>query len=506
MTVRTGAQFLEGIVAPRELWFDGEAVRDIPGHPVLGRTARTIAWLYDLQHEPEYRDLLTTTVPGTDERVATSFVQPRTVEELQRRGRATKLVADLTAGMLGRSPDFLNINVAAFAAAHEYFSRADPRFGENIVRYYEYVRDNDLSLTHTLLSPQVNRAKGPHEQVDPYIVAGVLEEKDNGIVIRGARMLATLAPFSDEMAVFPSTFLQNVPGAEKYAFAFAIPCDTPGMKMICRESFDAGGSAFDHPLASRFDEMDALVVFEDVLVPWERVFLYNNIELVNGLFRDTHAMPHLMHQFSTRMLAKSEFVLGVAILIAETIAVDGFPQVQERLAEIINDVEMLRACIDSAERNARPGPSGVMVPAPEPLWSIRTTFYKMYPRMIGHLQQLGAGGLMLLPTEQDLASEIGLDIRRYYQAATAGAEDRIRLFRLAWDIVGSTWGSRQQLYERFFSGDPVRLMSTRYVSYDKTPYRDRVRDFLERSAGPAKPAAASEVTPASAEPVGARGR
>jgi 4-hydroxyphenylacetate 3-monooxygenase len=482
MAVRNGAQFLDGLKTPRELWFDGEAVRDIPAHPVLGRTARTIAWLYDLQHQPEYRDLLTYPSAETGERTAMAFLQPRTVEELRRRGRATKVVADLTAGMLGRSPDFLNVNLAAFAAASEYFAQADARFGENVVRYYEYVRDNDLALTHTLISPQVNRAKGPHEQADPYIVAGVVEERDDGILIRGARMLATLAPFSDELAVFPSTFLQNTPGAEKYAFAFAIPCNAPGLKLICRESFDAGGTRFDHPLATGFEEMDALVVFDDVLVPWERVFLYNSVELVNGLFRDTQAIAHLMHQFTTRMLAKSEFVLGVAILVAETIAVDGFPQVQERLAEIINDVEMLRACVDSAERNARPGPGGTIVPAAEPLWSIRTTFHRMYPRMIGHLQQLGAGGLMLLPTEKDLASGIGPDIRRYYQAANAGAEDRIRLFRLAWDIVGSTWGSRQELYERFFSGDPVRLMSARYQRYDKQPYRERVRGFLERAA------------------------
>ena len=482
MTVRNGAQFLEGLKAPRELWFDGEVVRDIPGHPVLGRTARTIAWLYDLQHEPDHREILTYTAPETGERTAMSFLQPKTVEELQRRGRAVKLIADLTAGMLGRSPDFLNINLAAFAAASDYFGRADPRFAGNIVRYYEYVRDRDLSLTHTLISPQVNRSKGPHEQADPYIVAGVLQEQDDGVVIRGARMLATLAPFSDELAVFPSTFLQNAPGAEKYAFAFAIPCDTPGLRMICRESFDAGGTRFDHPLAAGFEEMDALVVFNDVLVPWERVFLYNSVDLVNGLFRDTHAISHLMHQFTTRMLAKAEFVLGVGILLAETIAVDSFPQVQERLAEIINEVEILRACIDSAERNATPGPGGTLVPAAEPLWSIRTTFYRMYSRMLGHLQQLGAGGLMMLPTERDLESGIGPEIRRYYQAANAGAEDRIRLFRLAWDIVGSTWGSRQELYERFFSGDPVRLMSARYLSYDKEPYRERVRSFLGRAA------------------------
>lgn len=491
MAVRTGAEFLEGLRSrPRSLWLQGEPVGDVPAHPVLGRTARTLAWLYDLQHTPEHRDALTyVREPEEGEergdperrRTAMAYLQPRSVEDLHRKGRAIKLVADLTAGMLGRSPDFLNVALAGLAAAHDYFDQNDSRFGANLQRYYRHVRDHDLTLTHTLITPQVNRARGPQEQADPYVVAGIVEERDAGFVVRGARMLATLAPFADELFVFPSTFLQNAPGADRYAFAFALPCDTPGLTFICRESFDAGGSPYDHPLASRFEEQDAVVVFNDVLVPWERTFLYRDVALCNGVFRDTHAILHMMHQYSIRMLAKAEFLLGVGLLLAETIGADGFTQVQDRLADMINQVESLRALIDSAEARAGTGPGGTVSPHPEPLWVIRTTFPVDYPRLVQHLHQLGAGGLMMLPTEADLRGPLGPDVRRYYQAATAGAEERIALFRLAWDIAGTTWGSRQELYERFFSGDPVRLMLARYQAYDKTPYKDRVRAFLART-------------------------
>ena len=480
MAARTGAEFLEGLRAnPRELWVDGELVEDVTGHPAFARTACSIAGLYDLQHEPERADLLTCPSPASGERVATSFLQPRDVEELRTRGRAFKLIADVSCGMLGRSPDFMNTMFAGLAAARDYFAQDRPDFGENIVRYYEYIRENDLSLTHTLINPQSNRSKGVEAQADPYLAAGVVRQTDNGFIVRGARMLATLAPFADEIAVFPSSFLQANPASEKYAFAFSIPCSTPGLKLLCREPFSARGSEWDHPLSARFEEMDAVVVFDDVEVPWERTFLFENVPLCNGLFRDSHAIEHMMHQSCTRMLAKAEFVLGVASLLAETIAIDGFMHVQEKLAEIINAAEILRACVDSAERSARPGPGGFYVPCDQPLLAMRSFFPTVYPRLVEILQLLGASGLMMTPTHRDLESPAAPDIEKYYQAAAAAAPERIQLFRLAWEIAGSTWGSRQVLYERFFSGDPVRLSAARFMGYDTQPYKERVRQFLD---------------------------
>ena len=481
MGITTGAQYLERLRDGREVWIDGERVQDVTTHPAFRNTARTIAHLYDMQHDPAYRDVLTVPGPNGD-RIGTSFILPRSVEDLVRRREMVYTWAKATCGMMGRSPDFLNVNLAAYAAAKDYFAAVDPRFGDNVVRYWEYARDNDLCLTHTLINPQANRSKGVHEQADPFLAAGVVTERDDGLVIRGARMLATLAPYSDELAVFPSTFLQNAPEAVKYSFAFAIPTATPGLKFICRESFDLGRSPFDHPLGSRFEEMDAVVVFDDVLVPWERVFLYGSVQAANGLFRDTHAMPHLIHQFGTKEIAKTEFILGVAMLMSETIAVEGFPHVQEKLAEIINYVEIVHGLIRAAEADATPGPGGTVVPAAEPLNALRNFYPVVYPRLIEILQLLGASGLMATPTERDVRGPLAGDINRYFQAARADAPDRIQLFRLAWDIACSSFGSRQVLYERFFSGDPVRLLQARYQAYPrKDELKDRVQQFLTQA-------------------------
>jgi 4-hydroxyphenylacetate 3-monooxygenase len=482
MPARTGQDYLQGIQQrQREIWLGGERVKDVTTHPALAHCAHTLARLYDMQHALATQAALTYVSPETGQREATSFIIPRSVDDLVRRREMVKTWADATCGMMGRTPDFLNINLMGFAVRPDYFAKNQARFGDNMVRYYEYVRDHDLCLTHTLVNPQIDRSK-PVTALDPYIGLGVVEETAQGLVVRGARMLATLAPFADELAVLPSTFRVEGQEAGKYALCFAVPVQTPGLRFVCREPFDYGKSTYDHPLGARFDEMDAVAIFQDVLVPWERVFLYKDPSLCNRLFQDTGAIAHIMHQFVTRFVAKAEFIVGVACLLAETIAIDGFLHVQEKLGELINSTEMIKACLRTAEVEATTADSGVVYPATEPLFTARTMFPVFYPRMVEILQLLGAGGYMMTPSERDLAGPLRADIERYYQAATAPARERIQLFRLAWDIVGNAFGSRQLLYERYFSGDPVRLTAGRYLNYEKEPLMERVREFLKQAS------------------------
>jgi 4-hydroxyphenylacetate 3-monooxygenase len=335
-------------------------------------------------------------------------------------------------------------------------------------------------VTHTLIHPQANRSVGPSQQKDPYLAARIVEEKAEGILIRGARMLATL-PVADEIMVFPSTLLKGTAEDAPYAFAVAIPTDSPGLRFQCRESFDYGRSRFDHPLGSRFEEMDAVVIFDNVLVPWDRVFLLGDVERCNKAFATTGAIAQMAHQVVTKNVAKTEFILGVASLIVDTIAIEQYQHVQEKIAEIIMYLEAMRAFLRTSEVEAEVNRWGVMQPAWPPLDAARNLYTRMYPRMVEILQQLGASGLMAIPTREDVYGPQGDAIRTYYQAARAEAVDRIRLFRLAWDIAVSAFGSRQVLYERFFFGDPVRMAGAMFASYDRRPYMDRVRAFLERA-------------------------
>jgi 4-hydroxyphenylacetate 3-monooxygenase len=418
-------------------------------------------------------------------------MMPRTREELISISRAMKVWEDHTHGMMGRVPDYINRAMTGYAAGAPFLAEADPQFGANAVRYYEYLRENDLCLTHTLIPPQANRAVSSAKQADPFLAARIKEETDAGMVIRGCRMLATL-PISDEIMVFPSTLLKSPEEDAPYAFGFSIPNSTPGLRFICRESVDYGRSHFDHPLGSRFEEMDAVVVFDDVFVPWESVFLHRDIQRCNQAYARTGAVAHMTHQVVVKNIAKCEFLLGLASLMVNAIGAEIFQHVQEKVAEIWVNLETMRAFLRAAEADAALDEWGVMRPAWDPLDAARNLFPRLYPRMVEIIQQIGASGLVAMPTADDLQGPLAEDVRKYYQAARAEAFDRIPLFRLAWDASISAFAGRQVLYERFFFGDPVRMAGALVAGHQTQIQQcaEKVRAFVSAGRDEAFAAAA----------------
>ena len=475
-----GREFLQRLDStPRELWYGDEKITgSVSSHPAFKGVARSLAALYDMQLKPELRDLMTYRSPTSGDPVGLSFMQPHTKEDLAKRTAMMKAWADYSGGIMGRTPDYLNSSVMAMAAAKEFFGRDGRDYAANIERYYEHVREKDLLLTHTLINPQSNRGAGPSKQADPFIAARVVEKNSGGVTIRGARMLATL-PMADEIMVFPSTVIRSGQDDMPYSIAFALPVSAKGLKFICRESF-ASASTYDHPLASRFDEQDAVVVFDDVIVPWERVFILEDPERANRVNEGTDAIAFMAHQATVREVSKVEFVAGVVTLVAETIGADQFPQVQEKISEILLTAETMRAFIRASEANARVNRWGLMTPDYVPINSARNLWPKVAPALSTVLKQIGASGLMAIPPEEILSTKVRPDVDRYYQAKTTDAEERIRLFKLAWDLAGSSFAGRQDLYERFFFGDPVRMASAYYSWYDKEPYKERVKELLHR--------------------------
>jgi 4-hydroxyphenylacetate 3-monooxygenase len=478
---RRGEQVLQRLrQQPPTLWYGGEQIKDITTHPATKNGVHSLAALYDLQWKQAEVMLYDSPVSGN--KVGRSFLIPRTQEELRSISRAMKVWADATFGMMGRAPDYLNRAMTSYAAGAAYLAEADPRFGENARRYYEHLRENDLCLTHTLITPQANRSVNTAKQADPFLAARVKEETGAGLVIRGCRMLATL-PISDEIMVFPSTLLKNQEEDAPYAFGFCIPNNTPGLKFLCRESVDYGRSHYDHPLGSRFEELDAVVIFDDVFVPWENVFLYRDVQRCNQAYAKTGAVVGMSHQVVVKNIAKTEFMLGLAALMAHTIAIEGFQHIQEKLAEIWVNLETMKAFLRAAEADAALDEYGVMRPAWDPLDAARNLYPRLYPRMVEIIQQMGASGLVAMPTEADVNGPMAEEIGRYFQAARAEAFDRIPIFRLAWDTAVSAFGSRQVLYERFFFGDPVRMAGALVNNHNPqmTQLMDRVREFLAKA-------------------------
>jgi len=483
MPARTGAEFLDRLARTRaHVEIQGETLAGgMASHPAFRNVVRSYAELFDMQHDPAHRGVLTYPSPLTGDPVATSFLIPRTAADLTKRRQAFKLWADRSLGMLGRTGDYLNSALMALASAADWFGQADAAFSRNIVGYYQKVREEDLLCTHTLIPPQANRALAGSQQAGGALMAHVVREDDNGIVVRGARMLATIGPFADELLVLPSTVLRGTPEDKPYSFAFAVPSDARGLRYIAREPLDYGRSHFDHPLGSRFDESDAVVVFDDVHVPYERCFTLGDPELCNGFYTQTHAIEHMTHQVVARTTAKTEFILGLVSLLVEAIGIGQFQHVQADMTEIITTLETLRAFGRAAEADASLNSYGVFTPAWAPLNAARNLYPKLYQRFPEILRKLGASGLMATPTEADVTGPAAADIDTYLQAATLTGAERVRLFRLVWDTCISAFASRQALYEYYFFGDPVRMAGAYVASYDKSPYAGRVRDFLNRS-------------------------
>ncbi len=476
MPIRTGRAFLASLRDDRQIWIDGERVADVVADRRFGAAAQSLAELYDMQHDPALLDRMTYASPTSGERVGLSFIQPATIDDLVRRREMVKVWMDATCGMFGRSPDFLNITLTGFASAHQEFGK----FADNLWNYYLHVRENDIVMTHTLVNPQVDRSR-PVEQQAKDLAAKVVKETDAGIVVSGARMVATLCAFSNDIWVMPSTYLANTAEAAPYAFGFCIPVASAGLRFICRPSVVhlEAASHMDYPLSSRLDETDAMVVFDNVLVPWERVFIYRDVAMCNGLYDRTGAMPQVMHQFSTKNLAKAEFMMGLGFAIAKSTNIDQHLHVQGMLAELIQITEFCRACLRASEADAAPNRQGVMTPGAMPLWTVRMMFPKMFVRACEIIQTLGAGGLVSVPSYAETASPVWGDVERYFQAANADARARIKLFRLAFDAAVSSFSGRQQLYERYYSGDPVRLAGALYSLYDRDSYMQRIWQLLD---------------------------
>ncbi|MCY9140417.1 4-hydroxyphenylacetate 3-monooxygenase, oxygenase component [Peribacillus frigoritolerans] len=483
MPAKTGKEYIERVdTAQANVWINGEQVKGkVSEHPAFKGVMKTQAELYDMQHDPSKKEYMTYVSPTTGNRIGTSFIQPKTKEDLEMRRKMMQEWARHNNGMMGRSPDYINVGMMAYGAASHMFGKQDPMYAKNMENYLEYCREQDLSLTHTLIQPQVNRGVNSAQLPDPYIAARIKEKTSEGVVIKGARLLATQGGITDEIMVFPSTLLKQSDEENPYAYAFSIPNNTPGLKFICRESFDYGKSNFDHPLGSRFEEMDTIVVFDDVVVPWDRVFSLGDVATCNEAYNASNAVVHMTHQVVSKNVAKTEFILGILQLMAETINIGQYQHIQEKISEVIIGLETMKAYVTASEANAKLDKWGTMTPDFAPLNVARHYFPKLYPRFTEIMQLMGASGLMAIPNEADFNSEIRSDLDKYLQSAAGNAYDRVKLYRLAWDVCMSSFGSRQTLYERFFFGDPVRMASMLYNGYDKQVYVDRVKEFLNRS-------------------------
>ncbi|MFY1634939.1 4-hydroxyphenylacetate 3-hydroxylase N-terminal domain-containing protein [Solwaraspora sp. WMMB335] len=461
--MRDGDTYLAGLRArPRRVWLHGDPVGDVTVDPALAGPATRIAELYAGQHLPEQRELLVGTADGAE--VPRALTVPRSRHDLRLRAEAFRARAEPQFGLLGRAPDFAGTALAALAAAPRLFSEMGPRFVENIERYVAWVRAEDPYVVPAITAPQIDRSPDGAGTGAVTVVA----ENADGLIVRGAKMICTSAPIADEILVYNPPVLR--PGDEPLAAVFAVPVDAPGLRMICRPPLHGPGTdPEEHPLAARFEEVDALLVFDDVLVPWDRVFLHGSVDLSNALHRRT-CMPLLVgQQAGIRALVKLELLTGVAVAVARAVRADAYLHVQSRLGQAVAGLEQARALLATAEVEHGTSPEGVVFPGAAQMGALRVLLARQYRETAETVRAIGGSGLVMRPSLRDAVQERAGDLAAFLPGAGGlAADDRIRLFNLAWDLVGDGFGQRAELFECFGGGDPLRVSAGGYLAADRT--------------------------------------
>ena len=477
MPARNGASYIDSLRQMNPSVYMGGKVDSVVDHPAFACVIRSYADLYDMQEEKP--DILTFEENGS--RYATSFLVPRTADDLVRRRKAATEWAEYSGGMLGRTGDYLNAALTALGQAREWFADADEQFAVNVENYVRWVKESDALLTATVGSPQTNRAVSAAEQGGGETTLRVIAQDGYGIIVSGARMVATNAPIANEILVMPQTVLRTGVDDKPYSFAFAVPTDSEGLRLLCRRPLSHGNSEFDEPLASRFDEIDAICIFDHVHVPWDRVFLLGYPAMSNTMFTDTGAAALMAHQSVTRTTVKTEFFAGLLVEMAETIGIQGYGHIQDDIAQAIMAATMGRSALRAAEADGTINAYGFFQPDMAPLAAIRTWYPRYFQTLPETIRKFGASGLTALPYEADITGEIAADADRYLQSKTLPGHDRVRLFNMGFDAAVSSFAGRQGLYEYYFHGDPLRMASAYLASTDTSVYRDLVQRMLART-------------------------
>lgn len=468
MGVRTGKEYLEGLRATsREIWLGDEKVESVADHPLFRGGAETIAAYYDAHHE--YPDEMIVADPETGDPMAGSHILPRSKDDLDTRHRALVRAAEVSIGQMGRTPDYMNVTFAGFASDRARWAGAGQENAEgyeNLVAFQRRLRRDDLSLTHTIVHPTIDKATDANFVDNPVPLHKVGETAD-AIIVRGARMLATLAPFADEQTVYPGAPLP--PGSSPdYALSFSVAMDVPGLVFLCRDSGTRTDHPLDAPISSRFDEQDAYCIFDDVSVPKENVFIDGQIGVYNSVMHTSPWWPNVMQQTTVRALTKLEFLYRLAGRMAEAVN-DTSDKTTDMLGEIHSMVEMTRSALTAAIDHPKTWEDGGVFPGAQPMHAARALIPKWMVRTNEILRTIGGANLLSTPSQGQLqdARLAKLTDEFLPGAGDITAAERSQIFRLAWDHLGSALGSRNDLYERHYLGSPMRTHLTIEKLYAK---------------------------------------
>ncbi|MDP1417141.1 4-hydroxyphenylacetate 3-hydroxylase N-terminal domain-containing protein [Peribacillus simplex] len=472
-------QFIQSLQDGRSVWLNGTKIDVTTDENFIG-TLSTISDLFNMIDHPQKRNLVSYPSPKTKKFVHSAFLVPHSYEDLLQRRVAFETWSQTTDGVMSRLSDYARSRLTGWYASREDYKKFDEHFPNKIKAYYEEARDKNLFLSVVQRDPQINRANQSFKDINDLGLLRITKKTSDGVFLSGAKMIGTAAPYSNDLIVYP---LANLKEEKSIAHMLIVAANSPGLHMVCREPFTANQiKTVDSPLSSRYDEMDALLIFDNVFVPWERVLLYDNPDALLQIKLNSASNGLAYHQAIVRLLTKLEFVTAIACEVAEAIGADVYLHVQEKIGELLIQIETIRALLIASEREGKLDQYQTFIPNFTFIETARNLGTKYYPRAIELLQLIGAGGFIQIPSSvQDFQSPLSDLLKKYFKGANLEAEKRTKLFKLAWDLVGSPLGSRHELYERFYAGDPMRNIANQYNNYDKKRFKQMLEKYLDHS-------------------------
>ncbi|MBS0367020.1 MAG: aromatic ring hydroxylase [Proteobacteria bacterium] len=476
MSARTSKQYLAGLADEREVWLDGRRVK-VTEEPRLRGSLAGMSGYYDWQHK--YAEDCLVTDPVSGKPMSASLIIPRSREDLAVRHRCYDRIARYSYGMLGRTPDYCNTTLSGQAGRPDVWAKGDMRYHENLKRFHREVIEGDLSLTHTIIHAAIDRSVPELSGMNADLTLRVTSRHSDRIVVSGAKLLATLGPFADEIFVYPAAPIQK--GEEQYALVFSVPVKTKGVIQICRDHYGVDAKLRDRPFSARFDEQDAFVIFDNVEVPNERVFVDGNLDVYNAIAPAVFP-GNVLQQTSIRAAVKLEFAYDLCVQIARAQNTEKRPDVVMMLGEIYGYLQLTRMAINSAETRAFDSGSGTYFPHPD--LAIVKTFMPMWMLRVNDIiDTLGTHNLLVTPNMDTFEDPRMRQLLERFMPGANGmsAQERARIFRTAWDFSGSALGSRVELYERYYLASRQRSLAGDHFTAQATEKWGQVRGFLEES-------------------------
>ncbi|MGA2995027.1 4-hydroxyphenylacetate 3-hydroxylase family protein [Bradyrhizobium sp.] len=468
--LRSGDDYLKALRDGRRVYVGSELVNDVTSHIAFRNTAHSFAELYDRKRAQENLEAMSFEDGG--ERHSIWFLRSRSKDDLRRRAEGHRRIAKWSYGLLGRSPDHVASFVAGLAMHSELFETNRKGFGSNLLNYYDELRRKDLFASYVVIAPQGARDPSLYQREGRQVPSlHVVAEMDDGIVLEGVKMLGTAAIFSDETWI--GNLLPLSPDQKHQAVTCAVPLNTPGVSIWARKPFERHAvSAIDNPFSSRFDESDAIVVFDKVKVPWERVFLLDDVVMSREMYFKTPSHVMGNHQAIIRFHEKLKFILGIAYKAAEINSVAQVPAVRDTLAKLAAAEAGLGAMISGQIEEAETTSTGYAYVNRRQLYAALHWCTNNYHSIAETVRELLGAGPFQMPADASFLDDPALreTFETYWSVADTTAVDRFKFMKLAWDYLGSELASRHGQYERFYAGP--QFVNALY-NFTNCPWNDR---------------------------------